>query len=68
MIVYFILLFPDGNAGKKKIETEKTERMKRKESREYSGILAQAQNELETNLYSVGKVKPIIHVVGPHTK
>lgn len=68
MIVYFILLFPDGNAGKKKIETEKTKKMERKESREYSGILAQAQNEPETNLYSVGKVKLTIHLAGPDAK
>ena len=58
----------DGNAGKKKIETEKTKRMERKESRKYYGIPAQAQNESETNLYSVGNVKPTIHVAGPNTK
>ena len=42
--------------------------MERKESKEYSGIPAQAQNELETNLYSVGKVKLTTHVAGPDTK
>ena len=41
--------------------------MERKESREYFGIPAQTQNESETNLYSVGKVKQTIHVAGPDT-
>ena len=39
-----------------------------RESKEYSGIPAQAQNEPETNLFSVGKVKLTIHVAGLDTK
>ena len=53
---------------KRNKEAEKTERMERKESREYSGIPAQAQNEPGTNLYSVGKIKPTIHVARLDTK
>ena len=63
-----LMVIMDGNAGKKKKEIEKTERMERKENKEYYGIPTQAQNGPRTNLYSVGKVKPTIHVAGPDTK
>lgn len=53
---------------KRNRETKKTERTERKESREYFGIPTQTQNESETNLYSVGNVKPTIHMAGLDTK
>ena len=54
------MVIMDGNAGKKKREIEKTERMERKKNKEYSRFPAPSQNEPRTNLYSVGKVKPTI--------
>lgn len=41
--------------------------MERKESIKYFGIPPQTQNELGTNLYNVGKVKPTIHMAGLDT-